>query len=167
MKNSILDNFPPCPPAQAPPEKCNFIFIVVSLSLRKVPEGNYNNRECKMHTNFFCTNCLNTPRGPGHPCKIPGTSQIPLFKLQGRQTSEGGRELCDPHPFGWKTPSPPGALRTQKELIFVLLFRRRTNVQQLTCKIDLPFSFYYLFFSFVLLELKPFVLKGKVLGEKL
>ena len=45
--------------------------------------------------------------------------------------------------------------------------RRRTNVQQLTCKIDLPFSFYFLFFSCVLLELKPFVLKGKVLGEKL
>ena len=45
--------------------------------------------------------------------------------------------------------------------------RRRTNVQQLTCKIDLPFSFYYLSFSFVLLELKPFVLKGKVLGEKI
>ena len=45
--------------------------------------------------------------------------------------------------------------------------RRRTNVQQLTCKIDLSNSFYYLFFSFVLLELKPFVLKGKVLGEKL
>ena len=48
-----------------------------------------------------------------------------------------------------------------------LVFRRRTNVQQLTCKIDLSNSFYYLFFSFVLLELKPFVLKGKVLGEKL
>ena len=46
-------------------------------------------------------------------------------------------------------------------------YRRRTNVQQLTCRIDLPFSFYYLFFSFVLLELKPFVLKGKVAGEKL
>ena len=43
--------------------------------------------------------------------------------------------------------------------------RRRTNVQQLTCNIDLSCSFYYLFFSFVLLELKPFVLKGKVLGE--
>ena len=40
-------------------------------------------------------------------------------------------------------------------------------MQQLTCKIDLPFSFYYFFFSFVLLELKPFVLKGKVLGEKI
>ena len=38
-------------------------------------------------------------------------------------------------------------------------------MQQLTCKIDLSSSFYYLFFSFVLIELKPFVLKGKVLGE--
>ena len=49
------------------------------------------------------------------------------------------------------------------------ILRRRTNVQQLTCKIDLSNSFYYLFFSLVLLELKikPFVLKGKVLGEKL
>ena len=44
--------------------------------------------------------------------------------------------------------------------------RRRTNVQQLTCKIDLSSSFYYLFLSFVLLELKPFVFKWKVLGEK-
>ena len=39
-------------------------------------------------------------------------------------------------------------------------------MQQLTCKIDLSNSFYCLFFSFVLLELKPFVLKGEVLGEK-
>ena len=45
--------------------------------------------------------------------------------------------------------------------------RRRTNVQQLTCKIGLSSSFYYLFLSFVLLELKPFVLKGKVPWEKL
>ena len=44
---------------------------------------------------------------------------------------------------------------------------RRTTLQQLTCKIDLSNSFYYLFFSFVLIELKPFVLKGKVPGEKL
>ena len=40
-------------------------------------------------------------------------------------------------------------------------------MQQLTCNIDLSGSFYYLFFSFVLLELKAFVLKGKALGEKL
>ena len=32
--------------------------------------------------------------------------------------------------------------------------RGRTNMQQLTCNIDLSSSFYYLFFSFVLLELK-------------
>ena len=45
--------------------------------------------------------------------------------------------------------------------------KRRTNVQQLTCNIDVSSSFYYLFFSFVLIELKPFVLKGKGLGDKL
>ena len=39
-------------------------------------------------------------------------------------------------------------------------------MQQLTCKIDSSSSFYYLFFSFVLLELKPLVFKWKVLGEK-
>ena len=39
-------------------------------------------------------------------------------------------------------------------------------MQQLTCKIDLSISFYYLFFSFVPLEPKPFVLKGKVPGGK-
>ena len=43
--------------------------------------------------------------------------------------------------------------------------RRRTNVQQLTCNICLSRTFYYLFFSFVLLELKPFVYKWKVLGK--
>ena len=40
--------------------------------------------------------------------------------------------------------------------------RATTNVQNR----DSSDSFYYLFFSCVLLELKPFVLKGKVLGEK-
>ena len=45
--------------------------------------------------------------------------------------------------------------------------KRRTNVQQLTCNIDFSCSFYFFVFSFVLLELKPFVLKGKVLGQKL
>ena len=40
-------------------------------------------------------------------------------------------------------------------------------MQQLTCNIDLSNYFYYFFFSFVLIELKPLVLKGKVLGEKI
>ena len=40
-------------------------------------------------------------------------------------------------------------------------------MQQLTCNIDLSSSFYYLFFSFVLIdiELKSFVLKGKSWGK--
>ena len=39
-------------------------------------------------------------------------------------------------------------------------------MQQLTYNIDLACSFCYHFFSFVLIELKPFVLKRKVLGVK-
>ena len=69
-----------------------------------------------MSTNFFCTNFLNTPRGPGHPGKISGTSQIPLFETQGRQSFEGGHEVFDHHPFEWKTPS----LRTQKVYLCAL-----------------------------------------------
>ena len=63
----------------------------------------------------------------------------------------------------------PRNFRETTETLFHIscLVRRRANVQQLTCKIDLSSSFYYLFFSFVLLELKPFVLKWKVPGEKL
>ena len=70
--------------------------------------------ERKTRTSFFGTNFLNTPRGPGHPGKIPGTSQIPLLETQGRRTFEGGRELFGHHPFAWKTPTPPGGLRNQK-----------------------------------------------------
>ena len=40
-------------------------------------------------------------------------------------------------------------------------------MQQLTCNIDLSCSFHYLFFSFVLLELKPFIFEGESPGEKL
>ena len=67
-----------------------------------------------MRTKFFCTNFLNTARGPGHPGKIPRTSRIPLFETQGRQSFEGGHEVFGHHPFAWKTPTPPGGLRTQK-----------------------------------------------------
>ena len=71
-------------------------------------------RERKMRTNVFCTNFLNTARGPGHPGKNPGTSQIPPFETQGRQTFEGGHEVFGYHPFAQKIPTPPGGLRTQK-----------------------------------------------------
>ena len=58
------------------------------------------------------------------------------------------------------------SIEMREDLVFGTIDWRRTNVQQLTCNIDLACSFYYIFFSFVLIELKPFVLKGKVLGEK-
>ena len=69
-------------------------------------------RERKMHTNCFGTNFFNIPRGPGHPGKIPGTSQVPLFETQGRQTFEGEHELFGHHPFTWKTLTPPGGFRS-------------------------------------------------------
>ena len=65
-----------------------------------------------MHTNFFSTNFLNTPGGLGHPGKIPGTSQIPLFETQGRQTFGGGHERG--------RPPPHRAVSRPKKLIFVL-----------------------------------------------
>ena len=67
--------------------------------------------------------------------------------------------------YVWVLPTQMGIF--DRSQCAPLVFRRRTNVQQLTCKIDLSNSFYYLFFSFVLLELKPFVFEGEVLGEKL
>ena len=70
--------------------------------------------ERKMRTNFLSTNFLSTTRSPGHPGKIPGTSQIPLSETQGRQTFEGEHEVFGHHPFAWKTQTPPGGLRTQK-----------------------------------------------------
>ena len=78
-------------------------------------------RERKMRTNFFCTNFLNTRSLPGHPGKIPGTSQIPLFETQGRQSFEGEHEVFDHHPFPWKTPTPPGGLQTEKVSLCALL----------------------------------------------
>ena len=35
------------------------------------------------------------------------------------RTFEGGKELFDPHPFAWKTVTPPGGLWTKK-LAFLL-----------------------------------------------
>ena len=61
--------------------------------------------------------------------------------------------------------SGPLRVSWEKEGLGLNISRRRTNVQQLTCKIGLSNFFFYLFFSFVLIELKPFVFKrGK--GEK-
>ena len=92
-------------------------------------------------------------RGAGvqrNPKAGGGGSQGPEWWGEGGCTCAKEGTTC---PFGVSLPS------------FIGFCRRRTNVQQLTCKIDLSSSFYYLFFSFVLLELKPLVFKWKVLGK--
>ena len=98
---------PPPPPFFCPP-----------ASLRAVT------RERKMRTNFLSTNFWNAPRGPGHPGKIPGTSQIPLFETQGRQTFEprGRAQGFLPPPLCVEDPHPPRRSPDPKKLIFVLFF---------------------------------------------
>ena len=114
------------------------------------------NRGRELNTTFFSQTCRALPGCPGI-----------LVSLG----FEGHTELFGPHPFTWKTPTPHEDIRT-KTFGFGFFFscltkimRRRTNVQQLRRNIDLSCCFYYLFLSFVLLELKPLVLKGNVLGE--
>ena len=78
-----------------------------------------------------------------------------------------GRFESKKSPFLYRAPQGTwGFFDSRRPFLGWGEIRRRTNVQQLTCKIDSYNSFYYLFFSFVLLELKPFVFKWKVLGEK-
>ena len=117
-------------------EKCRKLFLTLfdaapfrwpllqsaDLTFAAEPPRHDSGRERKMRTNFLSTNCLNTPKGPGHPGEIPGTSQVPPYESQRRQTFEGEHEVFDPHPFAWKTPTPPGGLRTQKVIISVLFF---------------------------------------------
>ena len=52
---------------------------------------------------------------PGHPSKIPG---YPAKSFISR-SFEGHTELFGPHPFMWKTPTPPENIQTQ-EFGFVL-----------------------------------------------
>ena len=91
------------------------------------PNTRHSGREQKIRNEkcartFFGTNLLKTPRGPGHPGKIRGTSEISLFETQGRQTFEGGRELFGHRPSAWKTTTPPGGLRTPKVNLCGALF---------------------------------------------
>ena len=47
MKNSVLDNFPPCPPAEAPPEKRKFYFYchLAFSETKKAPIGAAQRKE--------------------------------------------------------------------------------------------------------------------------
>ena len=94
----------------------------------------------------------------------PGKSFLRLFG------DFGARGCGDSCIWGLHTQflgEPEGHPQGHREDMTPCESKRRTNVQQLTCKIDSSNSFYYLFLSFIILELKPLVLKGKVRGEKL
>ena len=58
-------------------------------------------------------------KGSGHG-KIDRTGQVSSIGNP-RQTSKGGNELFDHHPFRLKTPTPPGSLRTPKVNLCALL----------------------------------------------
>ena len=79
-------------------------------------------RERKMRTNF-----LNNLRGPGHLGKISGTSQMPLFETQGRQTFEGTNFSATTPSRGG--PAPHRAVSGPKKLIFLLFFLEPENQQ--------------------------------------
>ena len=64
-----------------------------------------------MNTLFFLTNFLNTFRGPGHPDKIPGHPKFLPLKPKEDKLSRDGMNFSTPT---WKTPTPPGGLRTQE-----------------------------------------------------
>ena len=53
----------------------------------------------------FLQKLFENPRTPGHPRKIPGTSQVPLFETPKKRLSREERTFRPP-PFAWKTPTP-------------------------------------------------------------
>ena len=67
---------------------------------------------------FFLQRLFEHPRGSGHPCKIPGTYQVPSKPKEDKLSREGTN--FRPPPFAWKTPTPPGSLRTPKVNLCVL-----------------------------------------------
>ena len=78
-------------------------------------------RERKMRTNFFCTNFLNAPTGPGHPGKIPGTSQILSSKPKEDKLSRESTNFSATTPSRGRPP-PHRAVSRPKKFVFVLFF---------------------------------------------
>ena len=64
-------------------------------------------RERKLNTNLF-SQTFRAP--PGYPGKIPGYP-AKKFDFPG---FDGHTEFFGPHPFTWKTPTPPENIRTKK-----------------------------------------------------
>ena len=117
-----------------------------------------------MRTNFFALTFWTLPEVRDIPAKFAGHPRFPSSKPKEDKLSRESTNFSATTPSRGR-PAHHRAVSAPQKLIFVLFFRKRTHVQQLTCNIDLSSYFYYLFFSFVLIELKPFVLKGKENSE--
>ena len=89
-----------------------------AICLKIISPTNLGNERC---AKTFLHKLFEHSRGPGHHGKIPGTSQIPLFETQGRQTFEGGRELSATNSSRGRPP-PHKAVSGPRKLIFVLFF---------------------------------------------
>ena len=100
--------------------KCNPVRLHSTLLLffsRVFCRGMGLARGQKLNTNFVFSN-FRAP--PGYPSNIrPKKFVFPGF--------EGHTEVFGPHPFTWKTPTPPENIQTQK-LGFVLFFRAWANL---------------------------------------
>ena len=92
-------------------------------------------RERKIRTNFFCTNFLNTPmaRVQDIPANSPAHPRFLSSKPNEDKLSRERTNFFGHHPFEWKTPTPPGGLRTQKvnlcALFSYLLNRHATEAR--------------------------------------
>ena len=76
-----------------------------------------------MRTNFFCTNFLKHPQGSGTSRQKKKSRDIPDSSLRNpRKTNFRGRawSFSATTPSQWKTPTPPGGLRTQKVYLCAL-----------------------------------------------
>ena len=91
-----------------------------------------------MNTNFFLTNFVNTPQGPGRPGKVPGTSQVPSLRNPRKTNLRGRRETfrAPSAPHGRRPPHPAisgskeSPLATNPVLLFPGLFENtKENVK--------------------------------------
>ena len=78
-------------------------------------------RERKMHTNFFCTKFLNTPRVRDIPAKFPGHPRFLSSKPKEDKLSREGTKFSATTPSRGRPP-PHRAVSGPKKLIFVLFF---------------------------------------------
>ena len=96
--------------------------MIKFVSNISVSKGTIGSEKCAQ--TFFCTSFSNTAKGPGHPGKIPGTSQmmIPLFeKPKEDKLSREGTNFSATTPSRGRPP-PHRAVSGPKKLIFVLFF---------------------------------------------